>query len=330
MPSVKLLQRRPGLSIGEQRHAVRLHIATIRLGRLTRVALDVTDNADLMFLRSGLGILIPKLAKVIHQLNDFALQYKDLPTLGCTHGQSAQPVTVGKRATLWLQDLVKSLTSFERASSDLRFRGVKGTTGTQASFLAIFNGDHDKVEELDQIVTKKAGFDSAYPISSQTYSRSVDIDVADPLKTFGAICQTIGVDIRLLATAHELEEPFGKDQTGSSAMAYKRNPMRAERMCGIGRYLCNMSLNATDTYAVQWLERSLDDSAIRRMYIPEMFLCADALMLILDNICSGLVVYPAVIERRLQFELPFMATENIIMSLVHKGKSRQEAHEHIR
>jgi len=290
----------------------------------------VTDNADLIFLRDGLDILIPKLARIIHKLNQFALEYKDLPTLGATHGQAAQPVTVGKRATLWLLDLVKSLKQFERARSDLEFRGVKGTTGTQASFLAIFNGNHDKVEELDRIVTQKAGFSSAYPISSQTYSRSVDIDVADPLKTFGAICRTIGVDIRLLATAQELEEPFGKDQIGSSAMAFKRNPMRAERMCSIGRYLCNLSLNATDTYAEQWLERSLDDSAARRMYIPEMFLCADALMLILDNIFSGLVVYPGVIEKRLHVELPFMATENIIMAMVDKGQSRQEAHEHIR
>lgn len=290
----------------------------------------MTDNADLIFLRDGLDILIPKLARIIHKLNRFALEYKDLPTLGATHGQAAQPVTVGKRATLWLLDLVKSLRQFERARSDLEFRGVKGTTGTQASFLAIFNGDHDKVEELDRIVTQKAGFSSAYPISSQTYSRSVDIDVADPLKTFGAICQTIGVDIRLLAMAQELEEPFGKDQIGSSTMAFKRNPMRAERMCSIGRYLCFLSLNATDTYAVQWLERSLDDSAVRRMYIPEMFLCADALMLILDNIFSGLVVYPGIIEKRLQAELPFMATENIIMAMVDKGRSRQEAHEHIR
>lgn len=258
------------------------------------------------------------------------MEYRGLPTLGATHGQAAQPVTVGKRATLWLLDLVKALKHFERARSDLEFRGVKGTTGTQASFLTIFNGDHEKVEELDRIVTQKAGFHSAYAISSQTYSRSVDIDVADPLKTFGAVCYTMGVDIRLLASTRELEEPFGKDQTGSSAMAYKRNPMRAERMCSIGRYLCNLSLNATETYAQQWLERSLDDSAIRRMYIPEMFLCADALMLILDNISSGLVVYPAVIERRLQAELPFMATENIIMAMVDKGQSRQEAHEHIR
>ena len=223
-----------------------------------------------------------------------------------------------------------SLTGLERARSDLKFRGAKGTVGTQASYFAIFNGDHSKVKALDQLVTKKAGFEEAYPISSQTYSRRVDIDVADSLKTFGAICENIGVDIRLLASEHELEEPFGRDQTGSSAMAYKRNPMRAERMCSIGRSLRDSAMKAADTYAAQWLERSLDDSAIRRIYIPELFLSADGLMLILDNICAGLVVNPAVIERRLQNEIPFMATENILMKLVENGGDRQVAHEHIR
>ena len=182
----------------------------------------MTDNADLIFLRDGLNILIPKLARIIHKLSRFAVEYKDLPCLGATHGQAAQPVTVGKRACTWIQDLMACLTGFERARADLRFRSVKGTTGTQASFLTIFDGDHSRVEELEELVTKKAGFRSTYPISTQTYSRRVDIDVAHPHETFAAVCQNIGLDIRLLARDHEIEEPFGKDQTGSSAMAYKR------------------------------------------------------------------------------------------------------------
>ncbi|KAI4141130.1 MAG: hypothetical protein LQ341_003599 [Variospora aurantia] len=290
----------------------------------------VTDNADLVFLRDALKILLPKLAVVVQKLTDFARAYKDLPCLGYTHGQPAQLVTVGKRACLWIQDLLIDLRNLERARDDLRFRGVKGTTGTQASFLHIFKGDYAKVEELDAIVTKKAGFDSAFLISSQTYTRKIDVDVGQALASFGATCQRIGGDIRHLAMFKELEEPFEKDQIGSSAMAYKRNPMRSERTCSLGRQLCNLARNNVDTFAAQWLERSLDDSAVRRSTLPEMFLTADALMILLDNICSGLVVYPAVIKRRINDELPFMATENFIMAMVDKGYSRQEAHEHIR
>ncbi|KAL4985396.1 Cullin repeat-like-containing domain protein [Aspergillus falconensis] len=277
-----------------------------------------TDNADLIFLRDGLNILIPKLAVVIDKLSAFAKQYKDLPCLGFTHGQPAQLVTVGKRACLWIQDLLMDLRNLERARDDLRFRGVKGTTGTQASFLQIFNGDHAKVEQLDELVTKKAGFDSAFIISSQTYSRKIDVDVANALGSFGSTCERIGIDIRHLAMLKEVEEPFEKDQIGSSAMAYKRNPMRSERLCSLGRHLQNLPKDALDTYSAQWFERSLDDSAIRRISIPELYLCADACLILLNNVTSGFVVYPEVIKRR------------VIMACVKKGLSRQDAHEEIR
>ncbi|KAL8693912.1 MAG: hypothetical protein Q9218_001326 [Villophora microphyllina] len=290
----------------------------------------VTDNADLIFLRDGLDILLPSLAAAIQELSDFARTYKDQACLGYTHGQPAQLVTVGKRACLWIQDLLMDLRNLERARSDLRFRGVKGTVGTQASFLQIFKGDHEKVEALDEIVTRKAGFNSAFTISSQTYSRKIDLDVGHALASFGATCERIGGDIRHLAMFKEIEEPFEKDQIGSSAMAYKRNPMRSERMCSLARGLVNITQNPVHTYAAQWLERSLDDSAVRRSTLPEIFLTADALLNLLRNICSGLVVYPAVIQRRINEELPFMATENLIMAMVDKGHSRQDAHEHIR
>jgi adenylosuccinate lyase len=289
-----------------------------------------TDNADLIFLREGLEIVLPKLATIIHKLSSFARTYAALPCLGYTHGQPAQLTTVGKRACLWIADLLMDLRNLTRAKSDLRFRGVKGTTGTQASFLAIFENSHEKVEALDELVTKKAGFPSAYPISSQTYTRKVDLDVSNALASFGATCQRIGGDIRHLAMIKELEEPFEKDQIGSSAMAYKRNPMRSERICSLGRHLANLNKDASDTYAAQWFERTLDDSAVRRISIPEMYLTADILCSTLDNVVSGLVVYPAVIARRIQQELPFMATENIIMRLVTLGGSRQDAHEKIR
>ncbi|KAE8384948.1 Cullin repeat-like-containing domain protein [Aspergillus alliaceus] len=267
-----------------------------------------TDNADLIFLRDGLDILIPKLAVVIDKLSQFAQQYKDLPCLGFTHGQPAQLVTVGKRACLWIQDLLMDLRNLERARDDLRFRGVKGTTGTQASFLQIFDGDHSKVEQLDELVTKKAGFDSAFIISSQTYSRKIDVDVGNALGSFGSTCERIGIDIRHLAMLKEVEEPFEKDQIGSSAMAYKRNPMRSERLCSLGRHLQNLPKDALDTYSAQWFERSLDDSAIRRISIPELYLSADACLILLNNVTSGFVVYPEVIKRRVNDELPFMAT----------------------
>lgn len=212
----------------------------------------------------------------------------------------------------------------------MRFRGVKGTTGTQASFLQIFNGNHAKVEKLDELVTSKSGFRDAFTITSQTYSRKVDADIVNVLGSFGATCERIGGDIRHLASFKELEEPFEKDQIGSSAMAYKRNPMRSERMCSLGRHLQTLPQNALHTYSAQWFERTLDDSANRRITLPEAFLTADACCLLLDNISSGMVVYPKVIESRVMQELPFMATENLIMAMVAKGHSRQDAHEEIR
>ncbi|OCK81800.1 putative adenylosuccinate lyase Ade13 [Lepidopterella palustris CBS 459.81] len=322
----------------KRRHDVMAHVHTFGLRAPAAAGIIhwgatscyCTDNADLIFLRDGLDILLPKLATVIEKLSTFAKEHKSLPCLAYTHLQPAQLTTVGKRACLWIQDLLMDLRNFERARNDLRFRGVKGTTGTQASFLQIFAGDHSKVEKLDELVTQKAGFESAFIISSQTYTRKIDGDVLNALGSFGATCERIGQDIRHLAAFKELEEPFETMQIGSSAMAYKRNPMRSERLCSLGRKLQNLPKDAIDTYAAQWFERTLDDSAIRRICIPQAYLCADANLILLNNISSGMVVYPAVIAKRVAAELPFMATENIIMALVARGGSRQEAHEQIR
>ncbi|KAI9706893.1 MAG: adenylosuccinase ade13 [Bogoriella megaspora] len=321
-----------------RRHDVMAHVHTFGLAAPAAAGIIhwgatscyCTDNADLIFLRHGLDILLPKLAQAISLLSDFAREHKDLACLGYTHGQPAQLTTMGKRACLWIQDLLMDLRNLERCRQDLRFRGAKGTTGTQASFLAIFDGDHDKVEQLDELITHKAGFESAFTISSQTYSRKLDADVVNALSSFGATCQRIGGDIRRLASDKEMEEPFEKDQIGSSAMAYKRNPMRSERLCSLGRHLTSLAAPVLTTYAAQWFERSLDDSAIRRITLPEAYLCTDACLLLLLNITSGLVVYPSVIQKRISEELPFMATENIIMACVQKGLSRQDAHEHVR
>lgn len=244
--------------------------------------------------------------------------------------RTAQLTTVGKRATLWVQELLMDLRNLTRVKDDLRFRGVKGTTGTQASFLTLFEGDHDKVEALDRLVTEKAGFPKAYPVTGQTYTRKVDLDVLSALASFGATAHKIATDIRLLAHLKEIEEPFEKDQIGSSAMAYKRNPMRSERVCSLARHLMVLVGNAHQTAASQWLERTLDDSANRRISLPESFLTADILLSVLQNIFDGLVVYPATIRRRISQELPFMATENIIMEMVKRGASRQDCHEEIR
>lgn len=303
------------------------HSADISLGA---TSCFVTDNADLIFLRDGLDILLPKLAVVIARLSAFAEKYKDLPTLGFTHFQPAQLTTVGKRATLWIQELLWDLRNLERARNDLGFRGVKGTTGTQGSFLALFDGDHEKVKALDKRVTELSGFSYAYPVTGQTYSRKIDADVLGPLASFGASVHKMATDIRLLANLKEVEEPFEKDQIGSSAMAYKRNPMRCERLCSLARHLNVLQLNALQTSSVQWFERTLDDSANRRVTLPEAFLTADILLTTLQNVCEGLVVYPAVIARRISQELPFMATENIIMAIVKAGGDRQECHEKIR
>lgn len=290
----------------------------------------VTDNADLIFLRDAYDVLIPKLVNVIDRLSRFALNYKDLPVLGWTHFQPAQLTTVGKRATLWIQELLWDLRNLKRARDDLGLRGVKGTTGTQASFLALFHGNHDKVEELDDKVVELLGFEYAYPCTGQTYSRKIDVDCLGPLASFGATAHKLATDIRLLANLKEVEEPFEKTQIGSSAMAYKRNPMRSERVCSLARHLGSLYQDAFQTAGVQWFERTLDDSAIRRISLPSAFLTADILLTTLLNITSGLVVYPKVIERRIMAELPFMATENVIMAMVAKGGSRQDCHEEIR
>ncbi len=290
----------------------------------------VGDNTDILVLKQALELLITKLASLIRRLAGFAKEWSGQPTLGFTHYQPAQLTTVGKRACLWLSDLLSDLRNLERCLSDLRFRGVKGTTGTQASFLTLFSGDHDKVESLDQRVMELMGMRSRLIICGQTYSRKVDADILSALASFGSSVHKWATDLRLLANLKEIEEPFGKSQVGSSAMAYKRNPMRAERACALSRFLINQATSALQTHAVQWMERSLDDSAIRRLVLGQSFLAADAIVDIMRNIASGLVVYPAVINKRIESELPFMATENIIMAMVQEGGDRQEVHEAIR
>lgn len=320
------------------RHDVMAHVHTFGetcpaaagIVHLGATSCFVTDNADLIFLRDAYDIIIPKLVNVIDRLSKFALEYKDLPVLGWTHFQPAQLTTLGKRTTLWIQELLWDLRNFVRARNDIGLRGVKGTTGTQASFLALFHGNHDKVEDLDQRVAELLGFDTVYPVTGQTYSRKIDVDVLAPLASFAATAHKMATDIRLLANLKEVEEPFEKTQIGSSAMAYKRNPMRCERVCSLARHLGSLFSDAVQTSSVQWFERTLDDSAIRRISLPSAFLTTDILLSTLLNISSGLVVYPKVIERRIRGELPFMATENIIMAMVEKNASRQEVHEQIR
>ncbi|KAI8389331.1 adenylosuccinate lyase [Blakeslea trispora] len=322
----------------KRRHDVMAHVhafglvapAAAPIIHLGATSCYVTDNGDLIIIRDAYDLVIKKLTVVIDLLSKFAHEYRAMPTLGFTHFQPAQLVTVGKRATLWIQELLWDLRNFERARDDLKMRGVKGTTGTQASFMALFNGDHDKVEQLDQLVTELSGFKEAYPVCGQTYSRKIDIDVLHPLSGFGATAHKIATDIRLLANLKEVEEPFEKDQIGSSAMAYKRNPMRSERVCSLSRHLMILVNDALQTSAVQWFERTLDDSANRRISLPEAFLTTDIILTTLQNICEGMVVYPKVIERRILQELPFMATENVIMAMVKKGGDRQECHEEIR
>ncbi|XP_031633180.1 adenylosuccinate lyase [Contarinia nasturtii] len=290
----------------------------------------VGDNTDLIILRDGLDLILPQIARVIHCLSKFADDFKSQPTLGFTHLQPAQLTTVGKRATLWIQDLLLDELALRRCRDDLRFRGVKGTTGTQASFMQLFNGDEEKVKNLDKRVAELAGFKKCYPVTGQTYSRKIDVQIISALSSFGTTVHKLCTDIRLLANRKELEEPFESTQIGSSAMAYKRNPMRSERCCSIARHLIALSINAANTHSTQWLERTLDDSANRRLTLSEAFLSADAVLLTLLNISQGLVVYKKVIERNILQELPFMATENIIMAMVKKGGDRQVCHEKIR
>jgi adenylosuccinate lyase len=290
----------------------------------------VTDNTDLILIRDALQLVAHRLAAVIVSLSEFAKQYRDLPTLSFTHLQPAQPTTVGRRACLWAYDLALDLAEVDHRIATLRARSVKGTTGTQASFLELFNGDHAKVRQLETLVAKKMGFDSTYAVTGQTYSRKIDAQVLDTLAGVAASAHKFATDLRILAHRKEIEEPFEKEQIGSSAMAYKRNPMRSERICALARFAMNLSANAAETHATQWMERTLDDSANRRLAIPQAFLAIDAILILYQNVSSGLAVYPEVIARQLREELPFMATENILMAAVAAGGDRQELHERIR
>ena len=290
----------------------------------------VTDNTDLILMRESLDDLCGKVAATIDALARFAVKWRAEPTLGFTHFQPAQLTTVGKRACLWCYDLVMDLHELELRRDGLKFRGAKGTTGTQASFLALFRGDHDKVRRLDRLVAEKMGFADVYAVTGQTYSRKVDSQVLDALSGLGQSLQKWGTDLRLLAHRQEIDEPFEAEQVGSSAMAYKRNPMRAERMCSLGRFVTGLPAMAADTMATQWLERTLDDSAIRRLYLPQAFLAADGALRLALNISNGLVVNSAVIARGVADALPYMATENLMMAAVAKGANRQEIHECIR
>jgi adenylosuccinate lyase len=290
----------------------------------------ITDNADLILMREALALLARRLATVIDQLGQFAKQHRELACLGFTHLQPAQPTTVGKRACLWAYDLALDLDEIEHRLASLRARSVKGTTGTQASFLALFHGDHAKVRRLEELVAEKLGFSESYAVTGQTYSRKVDSQILDVLSGVAQSGHKLGTDLRLLASRKEMEEPFESDQIGSSAMAYKRNPMRSERVCGLARFIMSLQTSTAATAAVQWMERTLDDSANRRLVIPQAFLAADAILILLQNITSGLVVYPQVIAANLEEELPFMATENLLMAAVQSGGDRQTLHERIR
>lgn len=322
----------------EKRHDVMAHVATygdccpkaagiIHWGA---TSCFVTDNTDLLLLRESLQLVAKRLAGVIDSLATFAAQYRDLPCLAYTHLQPAQPTTVGKRATLWTYDLVLDLAEVEHRLEQLKARSIKGTTGTQASFLNLFEGNHEKVRALELRVAEKLGFSETYAVTGQTYPRKIDSQVLEVLGGIAQSAHKTATDLRLLQSAKEMEEPFESGQIGSSAMAYKRNPMRSERICGLARFVMNLVGNAADTLATQWMERTLDDSANRRLSLPQAFLGIDAILLIYQNIASGLVVYPKVIERRLREELPFMATENILMAAVRQGGNRQDLHERIR
>jgi adenylosuccinate lyase len=290
----------------------------------------VTDNTDLILMRDGLTLLAERLAGVIDALARFAARWRDLPALGYTHFQPAQLTTVGKRACLWCYDFILDLKEIEHRLATLKFRGVKGTTGTQASFLALFRGDHEKVRQLDQLVARKMGFGEVYPVTGQTYSRKVDSQILDALSGLGQSAHKFGTDLRLLAHEQEVEEPQESEQVGSSAMAYKRNPMRAERMCGLARFLDSLVVSAAQTAATQWLERTLDDSVNRRLTLPQAFLTADAVLLLALNLASNLIVNPEVVARHVEKVLPYMATENILMAAVARGGDRQTLHERIR
>ena len=290
----------------------------------------VGDNTDIIVMAEALKLVRKKLVNVINELAGFADQYKAQPTLAFTHFQPAPPTTVGKRATLWLQEFLMDLEDLEYVSGTLKLLGSKGTTGTQASFLELFDGDQETIDKIDPMIAKKMGFSACYPVSGQTYSRKVDTRVLNILAGIAASAHKMSNDIRLLQHLKEVEEPFEKNQIGSSAMAYKRNPMRSERIASLSRYVMIDALNPAITSATQWFERTLDDSANKRLSIPEGFLAIDGILDLCLNVVDGLVVYPKVIEKRLMSELPFMATENIMMDAVKAGGDRQELHERIR
>ena len=290
----------------------------------------VGDNTDVIIMREALYIVRKKLINVIAELKDFAMKYRNMPTLAFTHFQPAQPTTVGKRAALWLNELIMDLDDVNYIISQLKLLGSKGTTGTQASFLELFDGDHEKCKEADKRIAQKMGFEACFPVSGQTYSRKLDTRVLNVLSGIAQSAHKFSNDIRLLQHLKEIEEPFEKHQIGSSAMAYKRNPMRSERIASLSRYVMVDVLNPAITAATQWFERTLDDSANKRLSVPEGFLAIDGILDLCLNVVDGLVVYPKVIEKRLMSELPFMATENIMMDAVKAGGDRQELHERIR
>lgn len=323
---------------GMRRHDVMAHVHTF--GAVAPIAAPIIhlgatscfvgDNTDLIVMREGCRLLCRKLAQCCDTLSKVSLQHKDMPQLGYTHYQPAQLTTVGKRACLWLQDFLMDLQLLEETGKNIRFRGVKGTTGTQASFLELFNGDHDKVEQLDKLVTEKSGFVSKFTITGQTYSRKLDSIIVNAVAGIGSTVNKFCTDLRLLASMKELEEPFEKNQIGSSAMPYKRNPMRSERCCSLARHLMSLTASPLHTHSNHWFERTLDDSANRRIVLAEAFLTADILLNTSHNILSGMVVYPKVIEKHVLEELPFMATENVLMAMVKGGGDRQECHEKLR
>ena len=320
------------------RHDVMAHVHTygelcpkaMPIIHLGATSCYVGDNTDIILMREGLILVRNKLVRVIAALAKFAKEYKALPTLGFTHFQAAQLVTVGKRATLWLNDLLLDLEEVEHRISTLKLLGSKGTTGTQASFLELFDGDHEKVKELERKIAREMGFDAVVPVSGQTYSRKTDYSVVSVLSGIAQSASKFATDMRLLCHLKEVEEPFEKNQIGSSAMPYKRNPMRCERICSLARYVIADAGNPAITAATQWFERTLDDSANKRISVPEAFLAVDAILNIYRNVASGLVVHPKVIEKHVLEELPFMASENIMMDAVVRGGDRQELHERIR
>ncbi len=322
----------------EVRHDVMSHVYAFGLQcpdakpiiHLGATSAYVGDNTDIIVMKAALKLIQKKLVNLLDKMAKFADEYKDLPTLGFTHFQPAQLTTVGKRATLWIQDFYFDLKDVEREIDELMLLGVKGTTGTQASFLSLFDNDHEKVKKLDLLVAEKVGFKGSIPVSGQTYTRKIDFKVLSILSGIAQSAHKMTNDIRMLQHLKEIEEPFEKHQIGSSAMAYKRNPMRSERIASLSRYVINNLNNTAMTAATQWFERTLDDSANRRIVLPESFLATDALLDICINVTSGLVVYDKVITQHIMNEIPFMATENIIMEAVKKGGDRQELHEHIR